>query len=212
MAALIFDIETGTRADAEEFIKPFKAPSNIKDAVKIEMRRRDHKSKKLDSGALNAETCEVLAIGTKQGGGESVLFDTGTEADIIEAWWRLWKHTGTNVPVVGFNCRRFDIPVLVRRSWALGVEVPYDVCTFWRGRIGQSDRIRDLMLEWGCGDHGCTISLGRLARLLGVGGKEDGAGKFYAELRKTDPAAARAYLVNDIDTTYAVAQRMGVCK
>ena len=212
MRYLIFDIETGPRADAAEYLKPYAPPANWKDPAKIELARRAHVEKELDRAALSAETCEVLAVGVWHWNDGTEIYDTGDEAQTLTAFWDAWEKTGSHCEVVGFNCRDFDIPVLIRRSYALGVRVPYDVCNYYRGRVTQNERIKDLMQVWGCGVHGERISLNRLARVLGVGSKEEGAGKYYHQLRKDDPEAARDYLVKDVELTWHVALKMGVVK
>lgn len=204
---VIFDIETGPRpaAELESLCPQFEAPANYKDPTKIaafiEEKRRDW----LERGALSAVTGQVLAIGYLANGNFDA-FATGDEAEDIAGFWHLITSHGTILhQLVGFNCISFDVPFLVRRSWKLGVPVPPSL---FRGRW-INEAFIDLMDIWKCGNRDQSISLGDLARYLGVGEK-NGEGKDFARLWAIDRAAALAYLENDLRLTAACAERLGV--
>jgi hypothetical protein len=110
------------------------------------------------------------------------------------------------VVIVGFDLLRFDLPFLVRRSWAMGIPVPPQIYQDREG-LYYSKLFIDLLREWQQGDRAAGISLGHLAFHLGVPGKSgDGAnfGAIYAE----DPEEAAHYLEGDLDCTVACAKRM----
>lgn len=157
-------------------------------------------------GCLNVDTCNVKIAGTN---------DATTEAMILGGFWKLHakcRNEGTSL--VGFNSAQFDLPFLVRRSWLLGVDVPTDLIE--SGRYKSGGLYIDLMNVWQFGNSKEFISLDRLGRLLGVGGKlesENGEpikGADFHLLWKEDRATAIKYLTRDLELTAAVATKLGV--
>lgn len=204
---IIFDIETMglPKAELEPLCPQFEAPSNYRDAAKIEAYRDEKRQEWLDRAALSAVTGHVLAIGYLHEGKFNV-FASGDEADDIAAFWDLVAPRGILLrPLVGFNCNGFDVPYMVRRSWKLGVQPPHGL---FRGRW-LNDAFVDLMEMWRCGTRDTSISLADLARYLGVGEKT-GSGKDFAALWESDRDAALKYLENDLRLTARCAQRFGV--
>lgn len=211
MDVLVFDIETGPEVEAVlAAMEPeFSAPSNFKDPDKIAEKIEAQRAAWRDKAALCATTGRVLAIGTMLDDEVELLVidpeEGFSEADLLEAFWQraapdgIWRH------LIGFNSNRFDIPFLIRRSYKLGVDVPYGALN---GRYLNS-RFIDLMESWKLGDYQASISLDRLAKHLGVGAK-NGDGARFAELLEQDRAAALDYLRNDIQMTAAVARKLGV--
>jgi predicted PolB exonuclease-like 3'-5' exonuclease len=211
MHALVFDIETGPEVEAVlAAMEPeFSAPSNFKDPDKIAEKIEAQRAAWRDKAALCATTGRVLAIGTMLDDEVELLVvdpeEGFSEADLLEAFWQraapdgIWRH------LIGFNSNRFDIPFLIRRSYKLGVDVPYGALN---GRYLNS-RFIDLMESWKLGDYQASITLDRLAKHLGVGAK-NGDGAHFADLLEQDRAAALDYLRNDIQMTAAVARKLGV--
>jgi hypothetical protein len=211
MNALVFDIETGPEVGEvlSEMEPEFTAPANFKDPVKIAEKVEGQRVAWRDRAALCATTGRVLAIGTMLDGDVQLLaVDEGEpflEADLLDAFWRLAAPQGSWRHLIGFNSNRFDIPFLIRRSYKLGVNVPYGALN---GRY-LNPRFVDLMDTWKLGDFQASISLDRLAKHLGVGAK-NGDGARFAALLEEDRAAALDYLRNDIEMTVAVARKLGV--
>jgi hypothetical protein len=186
------------------------APSNYKDPVKIEAYKAAKREKWLEDAAKHADRGEIALVGIKHGLEYSILTRTpgenGEYALIAEAWRRIRWLLDHGVVIVGFDLLRFDLPFMVRRSWALEIPVPPQI---YQDREGPyySRLFVDLMREWQQGDRSAGISLERLAFHLGVPGKSgDGAnfGAIYAE----DPGEAAHYLEGDLDCTLACAKRM----
>jgi hypothetical protein len=121
-------------------------------------------------------------------------------------WTIIQHHDAINERLVGFACCSFDLPFLVRRSWALGVPVP---ATITRPSGRWNDHIVDLLDVWRLNNRDQTISLDGLARFLGVGSKS-GKGADFAQLLASDRDAALAYLRHDLKLTAACAAKMGV--
>jgi len=211
MDALIFDIETGP--EVEEVLSAmepeFSAPANFKDPVKIAEKIEAQRAAWREKAALCATTGRVLAIGMMLDEERSLLVineeESFLEADLLKAFWDVAAPSGMWRHLVGFNSNRFDIPFLIRRSYKLGVAVPFGALN---GRY-LNPRFIDLMDTWRLGDFQASISLDRLARHLGVGAK-NGNGAYFAEQLKEDREVALDYLRNDIDMTVAVARKLGV--
>lgn len=204
---IVFDIETGplARAEIEPLCPEFEAPSNYANPDKIAAYVEAKREEWFSRAALSALTGRVLAIGYQAGDGFG-CFATGDEGEDIAGFWDLMTDNGaiTN-RIVGFNILGFDIPFLVRRSWKLGIPVPYSL---FRGRWA-NEALIDLMDVWKCGCRDQSVSLRALARFLGVGDKT-GQGKDFADLLERDREAALAYLENDVRLTARCAAALGI--
>lgn len=204
MNPIYFDIETaGLPANQLESVRPeFQAPSNYKDPKKIEGYIAEEEAEWIRRAALSALTGEVLAIGVLQDKGYVCLGINGeSEKEIIEAFWYIFDNNFNSF--VGFNIRRFDLPFLTRRSFKLGIPVPY---TLREGRYW-SMRMIDLMDQWVMGDYKDSISLDTLAKFLGVGAKT-GTGQAFAGLWLASKEAGSDYIRNDLEITRACYERM----
>lgn len=129
MQHVIYDIETGARPESEiaQFMPEFAAPANYKDPEKIAAYVESAKRDWLDKAALSPLTGKVLCVGVIENGKPGVIaFDD--ESNTIGTFWSVWGyHRDPRREFVGFNTHHFDLPFLIRRSWALGVTVPYGV-------------------------------------------------------------------------------------
>ena len=201
----IFDIETGPlpRKQLLENMPEFEPPGNIKDPEKIKLKLAEKEAKWMADAALNAETLQVLAIGVYDDEMDETWIFSEDEADMIQKFWDLVAPEGyMNFDLIGFNSNAFDIPVLVRRSYILGLKVPPPLKKRWL-----PDYCIDLMEMWQCGDRQKRISLDRLCKLCGLEGK-NGSGKFFSQMFEEDQEAAIEYLKNDITITAKLAERM----
>lgn len=140
---LTFDIETVPNEGLiERHMPEFTAPSNYKDPYKIEAYIAEAKAKFVDGAPLDLDYAQVHALGLGLGSGDVVAFQVGqvleprqtghdwfgynqdkyltlTESDLLSIFWTLAKRAGR---LAGYNIVGFDIPVLLRRSWAMGIE------------------------------------------------------------------------------------------
>ena len=203
----IFDLESAPLSETEiaRFMPEFQAPSNYKDPAKIAGHIAMQAREWIDQAALSALTGRVLCIGIASSETSQYVLDDEREEVTIGAFWNLFRQSA--VVWVGWNCKHFDLPFLVRRSWHLGVQVPPDL---YQGRYF-STKIIDLMELWGCGNHGDRLSLDTAAKFMGVGAK-NGDGADFSNLWATDRQKAYEYLKNDLVLTYALAQKMGVIR
>jgi len=122
---VVFDIETCALPEAVEYIEPAEAPSNYKDPAKISAYIEEKQAEQLDRCALDVDLCRVVAIGTQSEEEEEVSADVvkGGEVDERSLLLAFWTRV-EGQHLVGFNCIGFDLPVLLRRSLYLGVDVP----------------------------------------------------------------------------------------
>jgi hypothetical protein len=186
--------------------------------VKWDERLAEHWQEFVDKAALSALTGSVLAIGYKSATKawiQSADGDEDREAEILSDFWRgfvachdkqLW--------LLGHNSFEFDLPFLVQRCWILGVTVPACV-TVTGGRYWHSV-FRDTMQHWRLAKRGLDyVGLDTLGRAFGVGGKPDdctGADfhRLWMSGNEAKRKAAEGYLRQDLELTWAVAQRMGI--
>lgn len=174
-----------------------------------ELKKADAQAKLIERAALSATTGKVLAIGWTMDGKDAHYFE-GDESAILESFWGLITNRGAiDCQAIGFNCNGFDVPFLVRRSWAVGVAVPATVLNIWQGRVSLNAAFVDLMAYWKLGNYSDSISLDNLAAHLGIPGK-NGSGAHFADLLEFDRILALQYLRQDVLLTYQVAQKLGV--
>lgn len=214
-----FDIETGPLPESELLaVMPEFNPSdvklgNLKDAEKIQAKiaeaRDSHRADFTSKAALDARYGQVLAVGFVQGKDCSIAtaeFDS--ESSLVESALEAIAAKCKVSWLVGFYCKGFDLPFLIRRAWKLKVPVPSGIYSFWKGRVQWNDNIVDLCDLWRLGDYQAKGSLDSISQHLGVG-RKNGSGVDFARLLATEPAQARAYLENDLRLTAAVGSRMG---
>lgn len=204
---IAWDVETAPLPEAEiaHLMPEFKPPANYKDPEKIKAWLTEAKQLWLLNAALDPVSGRVDAIGytmlNSTGMHHSIrtVPDDGTESDIINDFW-VKTVMANNQEWVGFNCFKFDLPFLVRRSWKLGIIPPANIRTdrFW------SDQFLDLMQVWQMGDRQEYISLDRMSKFLGVGGKAGDGALFH----KLDHQQKVDYLMNDLTLTMKIAQKL----
>lgn len=203
----VFDIETGPVSldKLQDQMPEFKAPANYKDEEKIAANIQEQQSKWIEKAALDASTGRVIAIGVKDSDGNTVIEEEHfmPEKDLLQWFWDEVTRTHADTTWVGFNSNSFDLPFLFRRSLVYGIQPGY---AFRESRYWPA-RFLDLLEVWACGNREQRISLDKMAKLLGVGGKS-GSGKMFAELYSTDRKSALEYLKHDLNLTEAVLKRM----
>ena len=172
----------------------------------------------LDKTALSPITGRVLLIGMLLDG-KPLFIDTPDEAKNLDTFWGIVDDLlDSKSPLIGHNSSAFDLPFLVRRSWALGVSVPHEIR---QGRYW-NPLFRDTMEAWNCGARD-YVKLDVLARFFGVGQKTEGVnGSDFSKLwfgempaeQWGNPAEQRAkaieYNGRDLELTAAVAKKMGM--
>jgi hypothetical protein len=172
-----------------------------------------HKSQWASEAALSPVTGQVLAVGLKSAKGSLVIGDEGqSEEEILDTWWNFYQKASAG-RIVGYCSNFFDLPFLVWRSYKHGVRVPENA---WdkSGRYPSYSFVDliDRLPKRGFADE--SRKLGDICHWLGLGQKPDGVdGSQFAALwagNADSRAAALAYLMNDLEMTWALGQRMGV--
>ncbi|HWB05554.1 MAG TPA: hypothetical protein VG796_21225 [Verrucomicrobiales bacterium] len=204
---IYFDIETA--ALPEPILRPlmpeFSAPAHYKKPDKIAESIAEKQSDWLERAALCATTGRVRAIGWRRDG-KSHLHASGDEAaDLREWWYRVEQAAREGDILVGFNIARFDLPFLMRRSWALRVTVPLGV---FNGPDLNHLVFQDLYEEWQCGDRSEMIGLHRLSDFLLSRAREIPGLRAIAREGLTGDEATLAELENHLILTEQVACRL----
>jgi len=207
---IIFDIETSALPFGELAIPAFNPADvklgNTRDPDKIAERIRqaeeNHVTDYIRNAALDALSGQVLCIGYRLERDEPAILssDADGEAAMLRQWWELLNTWERQPRLIGFNCKAFDLPFLIKRSWRHRVAVPYWIR---HGRYW-NDLIVDLREVWQLGDNRAHGSLGAISRHLGLGEKT-GNGADFANLWKTNRQAAIDYCLQDVKLTQQVA-------
>lgn len=210
MKYTVFDIETLALPDDQ--LPPFDestvAVGNLKDPAKIAAKIAADKAAWHDSLALSPLTGQVAMVGFKSPETKVLIVDYKLESDIVSHSLSFISDTirlGEMVP--GFNCFSFDLPFLIRRAWALKIQVPGGIRTRFRGRSYWNENLIDLRDEWLLGDRSPakgTSSLDAAAKFLGLPPKL-GTGADFATMA---PDQRREYLTRDLEITAALYERI----
>src|SRR5262245_26756456 len=98
---LVLDIETVATPEAASLLDPVRAPANYKDPAKIEAYCTEKLAERTASAALEADLCEVIAVGVRLEADDTAVRTIGesSEEDLLGF---VWEHV-KNRAVVGFN-------------------------------------------------------------------------------------------------------------
>ena len=215
---------------------------NLKDAKKIEAKIAEAESKHLeavslheakmiggeqtfweniiDNAALSPVTGRVLAIGFVREGEVIIECDgsknVSSESDLLTVFWIEFDcRKRESEKLIGWNVANFDVPFIVWRSAALGVEIPRGV---YRGKW-LSDSFVDLMNYWPSmyspwKQKSAWLGAKDAARFLGCSRPVDEIeGKdFWRFFLGSDAERAKAirYLENDVTEETIIAKALGV--
>lgn len=219
--SLVYDIETVALSEARlALVEPeHEAPGNFKDPDKIAAAIAEKAKAWREKAALSPLTGRVAMIGTLDGAEPAIQYLAFADADdseldrqeamMIAQWWRTAERAILDGKlIVSWNGHGFDIPFLVKRSWALRVQFPAVIDI--RNKYGMQAPWIDLMREWQCGDKSALYtSLNTAAGFLGLGQKAGDCLQLRHQL-ENDPETAVAYLKQDLALTAGVGRRMGI--
>lgn len=167
--------------------------------------------------ALSPVTGQILAIGIRRDSNVCIVGENESEAEILDAFWTVYQKYAAAGHLIGFCSNVFDVPFIIWRSYVHQIEVPESV---WDRNpkylakcfVDLADRIprRGLPAD----EDGKKRGLSNVCRLLGLGTKPDGVnGGDFARLwtgSEENRQMALAYLENDLELTWRLAERMGV--
>lgn len=200
---LAFDIETVPMPNVDEYlIEPINPPKNYVDPAKKASYVLEKRKEQIENAGLDLDLCEVVCIAVDGSRGSSYvdrrLLD---ERHMLETFWR-WV---PGCRLIGFNNRRFDLPILLRRSLYLGVPAPAINLDKYR-----SDGIVDLSDVLSFGRIDLVRSLAFYAKRLGIPHDDSVKGEQIAQLvaeGRWDDVANHCRA--DVATTVAIARRLG---
>lgn len=128
VSMLFFDIETVPDLEAVAALPEPKAPGNLKDPVKIAQAIEEKKAEQMANAALDPDTAQITAIAMAAGGvtetpkiraflvGDEEIPD---EKALLALFWRMFATCSYRA--CGYNVIGFDLPMILRRTMALGV-------------------------------------------------------------------------------------------
>jgi DNA polymerase elongation subunit (family B) len=213
---IFFDIETGplTAAEMEPRMPVFTARGNLKDEAKIKADIEEKRNKFFDNAALDPYTGRVCAIGMLHHEGEKpeLIHYKGNpeyERNIILKFWNTYINSDESF--CGFNIHNFDLPFLVKRSFALGITYPPRV--FDKGNVRRwNSRFIDLMDYWRLGVYTDRISLKNFAIHCGLQPKESKGHFFHKLIEGTEEEVKEAeeYLLYDCQLCVDIYNKIGI--
>jgi len=200
---LIFDIETQVNKSALEFMPDPKPPSNYKKQESIDRYIEEEKTKQIDRAALDSDYGKIVAIGVKEddspinsricGSGQ-----IGGEADILVWFWHLLNlHNGQSC---GYNTIGFDLPYLMRRSFALGIK-PSIIPNLAKYRTHPTLDLMNVLYNWGR-----AKSLKWVCQRYGIENPLPDLNG--SQVKDMDAETLKLYVENDVNLTYHLYQKM----
>lgn len=153
--------------------------------------------------ATTPEYCRIIAMGWAVGNGPVYSIVVGTDGDTeLDILNSFWQTIALHRPVIGYNLRTFDIPVLLCRSAILGIDSTFAID---RRKFGSKD-ILDLYEARYDGTMGDSSpgakSLKYVAKVLGIeipAGDVDGSQ--VLDLYREDPEKIHEYVQSDVIVT-----------
>ena len=196
---LIIDIETVANEEALQFMPEPKAPGNYTDPVKIAAYITDKKLEVASKAALDPDYGMIKAIGYRTSAFTriDIVGVDHTEEEALEDFWRMYALN--NGEVCGYNIIGFDLPYILRRSFALNVHPP----SFVKLQKYQIYPILDLMgVLYNWSDY---KSLKFVAKRYGIAYLEGVDGSMVGGM---DNEHLIEYLTSDLNVTWELYERM----
>lgn len=221
---LFFDIETTANPEAIALMPAPKAPGNLKDLEKIAAAIEAKKQEQVELAPLDPDYGKILSIGyaNSEDGPVNTLVvgdviyaenrkdpKTGelswyeeklSEATVLERFWDLLYDCGGRC--VGYNIIGFDLPYLLRRSFALGV-IPKYMPSLVKYHTEPTTDLMAILYNWGAMPY---KGLKQVAKLYGL----------PVECPEVDGSMVKnmtrdqlvAYQISDVKLTITLYQRM----
>lgn len=114
---IVFNVETDglPRDEIQHLMPEFSAPSNYKDAEKIQTWKARKQEEWFLDAPSSALSGRVMAIGIQKPNQTPLVIIDSDEADILRQFWNYYR-SNADCKFVGFNIYAWAIPFLVRRS------------------------------------------------------------------------------------------------
>lgn len=217
-------IRSDLEAERDKALATVKAPSNYKDAGKIEEFVAQARQQILDQHEAQVKAA-IDKTGLDGSLGQIVCVSWATdrsdchalyvkdlslqsEAALLEVLWsdlaELHQTSGRRPVLIGHNHVAFDIPFLWQRSIVHGLKPPF---WFPRNPKPWSESVADTMLLW-AGDRN-RISMDRLCRVLGLPGKgEFGGADVWPAVKDGRLKEVVEYCRADVERTRQIYKRL----
>jgi hypothetical protein len=207
---LFLDIETAPNPTMEPYLPEPEAPSNYRDPAKIAAYVAEKKRAAVERMALDVDFAQINAIGFAIGDAEPTVWinhhEDGERADLIKFWAMIAPPSPTPLPTIcGYNVLGFDLPIIMRRSFVLGVQ-PSRVLDLRRYSTCDVMDLMQVFYHWGQAPGVQARDLKAVAKMFGIADPLpdlDGS-----KVSTMDDDTLRAYCANDVRITQALAQRM----
>lgn len=202
--SIFLDIETRPKplADLQKIMPEFTAPANWKDPEKIAANIAEQQAKFIEKAALSPLTGTVESYGYYDDKDDHYAcgdVDSQPEAILLATiWQRLTDHDAFTEDVYGWNLCGFDLPFIIKRSWANRVKVPSTALEWYRGRSYLNGHFKDLMQFFCIGSDERYMKLDAACDMLGLEKKVDLDGKLPYEIFHTERAKYHEYLKRDV--------------
>lgn len=132
MRYVFLDTESAPLPDAEAWLPEFRHNKGTKDAAKQAEQIAEKRAHALAEAALDPDLCRIVALGSwwdiEAEPALVLCHDESQEAAALAEFWetfRTIRHEHPHTVMVGSNLLGHDLPIMVRRSLYLRVEVPY---------------------------------------------------------------------------------------
>ncbi len=209
--AIIVDCETVAIVGAEALAEPVSAPANYKDPDKIAAYVAEKQREQVERAALYPYTARMVALGwcheTDEVNRVEVINNEAREAAMLREFWSAAVDRGVVFPLVTFNGRAFDLPLLMVRSRLLGVPAP-DL-NLDRYRSPHPDLLELLTFRGALP----ARSLVWFARRFGLDVSDGFSGRHVAELYEAGNwDAIRSHCDADVTLTRQLGERLGVLR
>lgn len=213
---VVFDIETVGRENAGHLIPEPTAPGNLRDPQKIADAIEARRAEQIERMALDINLNRIVSIGiqTHEMSEPRVYTcpDDEAEAQALSLLWSAFRADYMlTAPFIGFFCRKFDLPVCLRRTQLLGMPEPALSLERYR-----NEHVIDLheRLTFGIYNESGVMkrNLKSFSELFGIEHDQDDCdGADIGELvAANDWQAVVRHCKADVSRTHALAQRLGV--
>lgn len=205
-----FDIETIPQDESKLLasMPSFRPAGNLKDPDKIKASIEAKRQEYIDQAALNWKTAEVVMIG--YGWDDELRMVVEDEKSLLKSWLEFMEQELVDGNrFAGHNIKGFDLPMIVNRARVHRLTVPATILSFWKGKIQWHEEIYDTLeiLSFGRSYEGNRVE--DVARVFNLPPKL-GSGRDFPFLFATNPDAAIAYNLRDVEIEKEIAKICGL--